>query len=192
MPGRYSREPRRIRHPSPMKPRTIHMPPPQVMRPAQRHNLLIREAHTVEDEPDVVRPLRAVRQPASRRQLAVVDEIRAAWLPGDFRAAHFFYGDCAGEGPEVCVGYPDGRDGVRRGCTPCHARGRSEDTYHGCFDLTVSRNTRACCSPAFDGSPPSFCFRQVNTCRLRHSYETGWMDGWTGYVNATRKPQPTS
>jgi hypothetical protein len=82
------------------------MAPAEIMRPAQRHNLLIAKAHAGKHVSDVIRALRAVGQPAARRQLRVVDVVRPAAPPGDFWAAHLAHRDGAGERPEVGVGEP--------------------------------------------------------------------------------------
>src|SRR5256885_5872690 len=78
----------------------------EIMRARQRNNLLVVEAHPIEDESDVICSLCAIGQPAPRWQLAVVDKICPAAFPFHLRPAHLFDRDHSSKCPEVRVCYP--------------------------------------------------------------------------------------
>lgn len=71
----------------------------------QGDDLLVVEAHTVEDGAEVVLAFGAVGEAAVGRAVGDVS-VGAAGAPGDDGALHFLDGADASEGPEVGVGYP--------------------------------------------------------------------------------------
>lgn len=89
---------------------------PKVVGSGERDNLLVIEAHlNGEDLAKVVGGLSTVRQASARRALRVVNEVGAARLPFDLRAAHLLDGDDACEGPQICsFGGVRKHDGLRR------------------------------------------------------------------------------
>lgn len=97
------REPRRVVHPRTVEPAAVNVRPAQVVPARQRDDLLVGEAHAVEDEAQVFGALRAIGQTAARGHLGVIDEIGPAGLPGDFGAAHLLDRGHASEGPQVRV-----------------------------------------------------------------------------------------
>ena len=58
----------------------------QAVRPAQGHNLLVTEAHAVEDMAQVLGPLSRVRQPPVRAARLPRHFVTASWLPLDLWA----------------------------------------------------------------------------------------------------------
>ena len=82
------------------------MAPPQIMCSGQSYDLLVGEAHAVENMADVVRSLGAVWQATSRWKLGVINEICASWCPQNLRAAHCLHRHATRQRPHVRVGYP--------------------------------------------------------------------------------------
>ena len=99
--------------PRTVKPRPVSVRAAQSMSTNQSDNLLVVEAHAVEDIADVAVALGAVRETPVRCAAGDI-LVLAAGSPGDGGAAEFL--DCgdAGEGPEVGVGDPRklGLDGL--------------------------------------------------------------------------------
>lgn len=92
-------EPRRIIHPGSLKATSVTMAATEIVRSGQCDNLLIIEAHSVEDVSDVVLSLGAIGQSPSRWQQAIIDEIGAAGFPLDVWAVHCLDCHYAGERP---------------------------------------------------------------------------------------------
>ena len=102
---------------------TVGVAPSQGVGTAQRHNLLIREAHAAEDGAEVIGALGTVGQTAVGTAEADV-AIGAARSPWDRRSLHFLNGGDAGQGPEIGICDPgevglDGFEEVARGFQAC-------------------------------------------------------------------------
>jgi hypothetical protein len=80
--------------------------PAQVVGSTQRHNLLVIEAHPVENVSEMVSRLGSIGQTTTRWVEGLVGKVGSAGLPGYVGAAHGLDGYAACQGPEVCVGDP--------------------------------------------------------------------------------------
>ena len=77
----------------------------QSMSAAEGNDFAVVETHAAEDGTEVGLLFCSVREaPVGRAEGYVA--VGAAGAPGDCGALHFLDGGCAGEGPEVGVGYP--------------------------------------------------------------------------------------
>lgn len=93
-------EPSRGAHPSTLEPTSIAVASAEVVGAREGDNLLVIEAHAVEDVAKVVLSLRAIGQAATGGQHAVVGKVGAACLPGNVGPAHGLDCDDATERPD--------------------------------------------------------------------------------------------